>query len=120
MIDAGVIQAGALAGRAALHVTIVVLHEYGVVIKALKAFGSQQMRQFVGARFVLLIRDRLAGAGHNKCGPLRMLNGVLCWIHSLPLTHDSLERLDTNLCHALYVDTFFSQIPHSRITTQWI
>ena len=52
-VDAGVVEAGALAGPARLEVAAVVLHEDRVVVEALEAVGAQEMGEPVGARLVL-------------------------------------------------------------------
>ena len=61
-IDAGVIEAGPLAGAAGFQIAAVVLHEDRIVVEPLQAAVAKQMRQPVGARVQLAIGDGLAAS----------------------------------------------------------
>ena len=57
-IDAGEIEAGALAGAAGFEVAAVVLHEDRIVVEPLQAALAEQMRQPIAARLELAHRSR--------------------------------------------------------------
>ena len=83
-IDVGVIEARSLARCAALDEADVVLHEDGIVIKALEADIAQEMRQPVAARLELAIGDRFARSRHDDGRLIGTRYGVQAWVHSLP------------------------------------
>ena len=80
-VDARVVEARPLAGSVAFDVAVVVLHEDRVVVEPPQAFGPQQVGQAVGARLELGIGHRLARAGHDEGGPVRMSVIAVSGIH---------------------------------------
>src|SRR5581483_7219057 len=84
VVDAGVVEPGALAGAARLDVARVVLHEDRVVIEALQARATQVVRQPVGAPLQLRIADALAAAGHDERRLLRPDLDLHARIHRSP------------------------------------
>ena len=83
-IDVGVIEAAPLAGRVALDVSRMVLHEDRIVIAALEAERAQEMRQPVAARLELAIGHGLSRPRHDDGRLIGARERVQARIHALP------------------------------------
>ena len=80
-VDRRVVEPAALPCAAALQVPRVVLHEDRVVVEPLQSVGAEQVGEAVGARLVVGVGDRLAGAGHDDRRLIGALDRVLAWVH---------------------------------------
>jgi hypothetical protein len=90
-IDAGVIQAGSLAGAAAFDVARVVLHEDRIMIETFQAAISQKMREPVGACFKFRIGNGFPGLRHDKGGLVGSRLRISAWVHWPLLPCDGAE-----------------------------
>src|SRR5690606_19492683 len=84
-IDRGVVEAGPIAGAAALDEALVVLHEDGVVVEPLQPLATQQVREAIAAPLELAIGDDLAAARHDEGRFVGICPCLPGWVHRLLL-----------------------------------
>ena len=83
-VDAGVVEARALARGAGFEIAGVVLHEDGVVVERSEPGGAQEMGEPIAARFQFPVGDPFARSSHDDRRLIGACLSVRPWIHPLP------------------------------------
>ena len=83
-VDGGDVQAGPHRGPVHLEGAQVVLGQQGHHVAGPQARLVQHVRQLDRAPLEVPVAERLAGAGHDRRGPVRRLGRVRSWVHGPP------------------------------------